>query len=180
MSNTEINTQDIGSYTRTIENLANTKEKFPFANSGKEHACVVMSNIFRTADSHVRIFAKNLNGTISKGEYLTQLENYLKKNKSISVLLEENPENRSEAINLIAKYKKDCPDKITISIADKDTLGKVRKDMKYHFTIADDRMFRFETDTENYTAVCDFNDSSSYKMLDTIFNALSVNSVQLG
>jgi hypothetical protein len=177
MENLEINTQDIGSYKLAIENLANKRESFNFTNSGAEHACVVMSNIFRTADTNVYLFAKNLNGMVSKGDYLTQLDNYLKKdNSKIDILLEENPSENSQAIEVLKKSKNQ---NIKISIANKELLSSRSKDKIYHFTIADNRMFRFETDTENYTAVCDFNDPTSFKVLKNLFEVLSVGATPL-
>ena len=48
-----------------------------------------------------------------------------------------------------------------------------------HFTVGDNRMFRSETDTINYTAVCNFNDPSSCERFNKIFQILSQNSIAI-
>lgn len=163
--------KDIDAYRIAIENLAATSSDYVFANSGAEHACIVMSNIFKTAQTNVYMFAKNLKGDVSKGEYLIQLEEYLKNRGYLQVLLEENSdENSSEAIKIMKKY----PNKISISVIDKTVLQKRQEIGNInHFTIADDKMFRYETDVVNYTAVCSFNDRKTYSQLNGLYKFLS-------
>ncbi|MBK6837540.1 MAG: hypothetical protein IPG90_04045 [Bacteroidetes bacterium] len=76
-------------YDEAIKTLADLKDSEIFDNSGPDHGTIVMSNIFRTATDHIRIFAGNLNGMVSKDEYLKELENYLSKGNKLSLILEK-------------------------------------------------------------------------------------------
>jgi hypothetical protein len=170
--------KNLSDYKLAIEHLANTCDPYVFANSGQDHACIVMSNIFRTAKNHVNIFARDLRGDVSKGEYLTSFENYLKTpGTSMSVLLEETPKPQSQAFEILKRHKRDNVKVYLINAVAKAAFTE--NGVLNHFTTADNRMFRFETDTEKYMAVCGFNDSGTVKILDERFSLLSNNCTSL-
>ncbi|MES2591294.1 MAG: hypothetical protein V4608_05380 [Bacteroidota bacterium] len=162
-------------YRVAIENLAATSSDFVFANSGAEHACIVMSNIFKTAKGNVNIFAKNLKGDVSKGEYLIQMENYLKTpTGNLKVVLEELiQDGASEAIKLMQKYAH----KVSVYVMNPDYLSS--RTQINHFTLADDKMFRYETDTVAYTAVCSFNDTKTCSQLNNLYSLYLDNSTKI-
>ena len=170
--------EDINEYKVAVKRLADTNSNFVFTNSGADHARVVMETIFKTSKEHINIFAGDLNGAVSKGDYLLALENYLKSGRSISVLLEKYDEKKtSEALELLLKYKKSGQTNISIAIANPKSLDASIKNN--HFTVGDNHMFRFETDMINYTAVCNFNDPASSERFNNIFFRLSQDSIAI-
>ncbi|MBL0258524.1 MAG: hypothetical protein IPQ03_13805 [Bacteroidetes bacterium] len=141
-------------YDEAIKTLADLKDSEIFDNSGPDHGTIVMSNIFRTATDHIRIFAGNLNGMVSKDEYLKELENYLSKGNKLSLILEKTPyrdSKKTTAIDIIEKYQKKFPNKISITCLNKNNPFL---NLGIHFTVGDDRMYRFETDVTKFTARC--------------------------
>ena len=159
-------------YDEAIKTLADLKDSEIFDNSGPDHGTIVMSNIFRTATDHIRIFAGNLNGMVSKDEYLKELENYLSKGNKLSLILEKTPyrdSKKTTAIDIIEKYQKKFPNKISITCLNKNNPFL---NLGIHFTVGDDRMYRFETDVTKFTARCSFNDSAFAINLLKIFDTL--------
>jgi len=163
---------NIEDYNKAISSLANTKDKMVFSNGGAAHAACVMSNIFKTSEKSIQIFAGNLNGDISNDpSYMKELESFINRGGQISLLLENKPEGSvSKAFNLLNVFSNLSPDKIKIKFTKQcltDDSGK-----RIHFTVGDSRMYRFETDTEKYTAICSFNNENTAKMLLNKFNEL--------
>jgi hypothetical protein len=165
---------NLDEYSLAIAKLASSKSNFQFTNSGENHARIVMSNIFKTSEYNIKMFAGNLKGDVSKGDYLTALESFLqKKGTKLTVLLEGNPDQNSAAFSLIRKYQNINKERISISLVSPEKLEATKVNgQNNHFTIGDDRMFRFETDTQQYTAVCNFNDLEKCQRLNDIFNVL--------
>ena len=161
-------------YSEAIKTLAETSDPEIFDNSGPDHATTVMSNIFRTSKNHVRIFAGDLGGNVSKGEYLIELERYLDKGNKLSIVLENRPKrgngDQKTAFDIIEKYNKINPNKVFIGYLNQNS---PYKNLGIHFTIGDERMYRLETDTNLYTARCSFNDPDFAFQLLEIFNTLA-------
>lgn len=170
---------DFEAYDNVIKELADNESSFVFTNSNPRHATIIIANIFRTAKDHIRIFARNLCGEVSNGEYLIQLESFVKRGKKLTVKLEEKEEsNNSEAIKLILNLQKSFPSKISIGVVKDDALKQIKHNSNiYHFTIGDERMYRFETDTENYIAVANFNDEHTCKELIKKFEEIPTEAI---
>jgi hypothetical protein len=163
-------------YAKAVSVLAENRDSTVFSNSGPGHATIVLSNIFRFATDHIRMFAGDLNGIVSKGDYLIRLHEYLSNNNRFSLILEKELDNEyiknNKALSLIYHHKKNN-NKITVwYINNKEAIKSVIGDKVFHFCVADNEKYRFETDTEKYTAVCSFNDSHKARRLIEIFNSL--------
>lgn len=155
-------------YKVAIENLARFKDTSIFNNSAPEHAAIVLGNIFQNATRHVKIFAGNFNGAVSNNQYyLDSLKQYLDRKLPVSIIFEKEPNPNSLALALLKEYKN--TNRISIR---KISEGKTLIHNK-HFTIADGRMFRLETCSENYQAQCSFNNPDVTNVLDSEFSALT-------
>ncbi len=162
-------------YQLAIENLAKQKDPYLFENTGPFHAAVVMGNIFETATKYVNIFAGDFNGAVSdKAVYLDGLGNYLERKKPLSIIFEREPNPNSLALQLIRKYAR-VNNNIDIRILNEDKDGNEQG----HFTIADDRMFRYEKSKDEYKALCSFNNISVVETLETKFSELLQKSTPL-
>jgi len=164
---------DISKYKTLIANLANIKDDYIFPNSSQQHATVVMCNIFRTAEEYVYIVAQDLAGHVSNADYVKALKDFLEKDDvELRVILDQRPVFRSEAINMILEQKNHSQNtKIEIGyVENTDSIRRFFGGQRIHFTIADERMFRKEIDTDKFIAIGSFNRTDYVKELKEIFN----------
>lgn len=161
------------SYNESVSFSANEKLNNVLYNEGNAHAIVIFSNIFRTAEQEILLYAKNIfsneNEVTSSPNYITSLINFLEKeNTQMKILLTEyNPENDNNILREnIIKYK----DKIKIRINTNQSIKKGGEPI--HFCIGDNRMYRLEYDTEARKAICNFNDITSCSKFISFFNQL--------
>lgn len=147
-------------YRKAIANLADREGQYIFPNSSANHAMVVMCNIFRTAKEYVYVFAGDLNGDVSKDEYIDELVRFMNRdNVELIVVLERKPQGKSDAVEAILKFRRENPTKkIKIGLAkDSECSLKLFNGQHRHFTISDDRMFRLELIPTKYIAQGSFN-----------------------
>jgi len=164
-----LNTFDL-KYKNAIDELANKQSSLSFNNSGPTHASIVISNIFKHTESIMRIYAKNMNGEISKiGDYLEQLQKFLESPKELRILIDELPYNKSKAFDLVTN---DSKSNISIKFAS----DELRKEIAFwynpgtHFITGDSKMFRLEYDSNGHQALCGFNNISQVKTLNRMFD----------
>lgn len=160
-------------YKRIVKSLADKKDGFPFHNSGEEHAAIVMSNIFRTAQKELFIIAGDFNGKVSSNpDYLLEFKSFLERGGSAQILLDKDFENiNAELQTLLKFYNYYYPEKVYLGFTDNkfldSTTGK-----PVHITIGDSRMYRLEYDTSAYMARCSFNDPEKVSEYLTQFKEL--------
>jgi len=170
---------DITTYEKVVSLLATSKSTRQFTNAGKDYATIVMKNIFKTSESSILLFAGGLKGDVSQGEYLAELENYLQKKSSyLTVLLEKAPPEDTDyqrnyrAISLIKKYRALNKNRFKIKVISQEKLDWLKNKYNgkvFHFTVGDYRMYRFETEMDNYEAIACFNDPKSSSILSERF-----------
>lgn len=170
-------------YRSEIERLASTGTNFFVPNSNNVHARIILSNIFKQSNSHIKILAKNLCGDVSKDEYITELESAINRKIKIEIKLESNSNSEnSKAIELIRQYKKNptFSDNVSIGLVKTSNLEllKLHNKKMYNFCVGDSKMFRLETDTENYVAIANFNDSFTCNKLTSIFDNLQTSQIE--
>jgi hypothetical protein len=168
---------ELAAYKIKVQSNADNRIYDELSNSGADHAKIIMSNILRTSKEHVRIFAGDLNGEVSNDpEYLMWLETLIFSGKKLHIKLEREPNRAtSKAFQKILELKKRFSKNITIEIVGDKNLDRLKLDDKvFHFTIGDDRMFRFETDINKYVAIANFNDKETAKLLIDKFNSLKI------
>lgn len=171
-------TANIEEFTASVEKIADEQGDIILSNSGKDKAAVVLSNIFRTTENSLKIFANKLdNDVCGQPNYLTELENCINRigYNNVYVLLENDPLPTSSAYILLKRHN------IAIKkISNKSEFFKKFKDESINFTVGDKRMFRLETDTVNYKALFCFKEVGISKQLTQIFeDNYTANSVVL-
>jgi len=158
--------------------LSISGENKTFLNSDEEHALEVLVRIFQTAQKEVRIFAGCLCHHVgNKQEYIIALSEFLERGGKLKILLNKYNEENAKASNLykrLAYYKeKNYPVEVKESKAcPYFTEDPSKKEI--HFTVADDKAYRIETDIEKRTAECNFNNPNLAKDLITFFDGLFV------
>lgn len=150
-----------------------------FLNSDEEKALVVLVELFKSAKQTVRIFAANLcNHVGSKDEYVEALSDFIEAGGEVRILLNNYQEDQlleSKLFKRLAFYQS-AKSKVFV----KQTMVKPyyigdEKKSEVHFTIADSKGFRIETDIEKRTARCNFNNPAeatpTAKFFDDVFDS---------
>lgn len=157
---------DLTSYFNYIETLARDNKNTVFLNSSAEHASYVMSRIFKYSVNHVKIFAGNLSGRVSNDyEYIINLNRFLTNGGRLSVLLQEYNETSPPSIFILFKKHK-----WNINIAKSGLKYYTDQEEEIHFTVGDERMYRLETDVNEFIASGNFNDPEMATMFSTYFD----------
>lgn len=157
-------------YKHSVSLLADSKSPLTFNNSGPSHASIVISTIFKHTKSRIRIYAKNLDGTISNiGDYQEELNQMLQRRVSIQVIVDEIPKPHSNAFKILHANN--------ASVEIKFSSDELKKNLAFHynpdthFIVADDLMFRLEYDNYRHQALCGFNDTKRSQQLIDIFDS---------
>lgn len=157
--------QELKEYREFVELLArgNNGEGVnrTFLNSDKEKALIVLVELFKSAKQTVRIFAANLCHYVgTEREYIESLSDFIEQNGCVNILL--NNYNEEEARNSslfkrLAYYQSEGKNVVIKKTAVHPYFIGDEKKKEVHFTTADSKGFRIETDIENRTARCNFN-----------------------
>jgi len=169
----------VGDYQSYIENLAKSGDSMFFQNSGPEHAAVVMTTIFKHSKNHIRIFAGNLNGPVVKNEnvalrkaYADELVSFIEeRNGTLQILLDEFDKDFliGELYSRLFLYTFLYSDRVQIK---KSKTSHFKPNVKkFHFTVGDNKLFRFEKDTAKHAAFGSFNHPDFSKDLINFFDA---------
>jgi hypothetical protein len=159
-------------YLQKIEYLALNQVNENFFNSGSNHALIVLNTIVRYAKNHIKVFAGNLCTDISNDkEYIDNLRTFFMNGGKMQVLLcDFNNDNNLSNKNISAVFK-DFSKNVTLKKTKNVVIMPSEKN-PIHFTVADSKMYRFETDTVNKIARGNFNDTRNSKILETVFDKL--------
>jgi len=164
---------ELDKYKNDIEFLATTEENFEYNNKGEAHAAVVLSTMLNHTKENFLMFSGELDKAVANQEiFIFALKNYLEENKPFKLLLEEMPKKPSKALDLVKKYAKSKSNveyKI-ITKTSKELLKDIFDGDMIHFSIADGKSYRLETDRKMYKAVCNFNDANIGVPLQELFN----------
>jgi len=145
-----------------------------FLNEGKEHANVVLSKIFESANTKVNM----LTGCMDDNVLLTDS---FKKSLN-SFLMKDNSELNIIFVQDITLDKDKCQlIGLTENFKSKVNLYKFKGNVSHdsqncHFTTADDKMFRFEYDIKDFKAKCSFNRPEQVTYLNEKFEEIKVSS----
>lgn len=157
-------------YENYIEGLAINEKNHLFFNSGKDHAIIVLSQIFSQAKNYVKLYSGNLNGGISSSDkYIKAVSGFLNRGGKLEILLEQFDSAKEPVIFELLKGSNNVSVK-----SHSCTLSSSSNQFKsIHFCIADGRMYRLENDTEKFTAQGNFNDKNVVQELESIFDKIS-------
>ncbi|MDD5183843.1 MAG: hypothetical protein PHS84_01120 [Paludibacter sp.] len=165
-------------YSENIEEYAKNSTDIEFFNSGDDHAQIVLTNIAKYSKKYIHIYSGNLCTDVSNNEeYLKYLRLFLIQGGNIQVLLCEfengdNPLNK-DIYKLFSQFKSNVTVKETKTILQDSNKNTV------HFTVADDKSYRLETDTIKKKARCNFNSPETTKLLNKLFEKIFNNSASL-
>jgi hypothetical protein len=160
---------NLDEYRKYIKKLADSDSENVFLNSGKDHAAIVLSTIFESADSYVHLFAGNMNGGVSsQQEYADSLFKFLAKGGELEILLSEFDASNEPKIFRTIRLAKSMGLKVEVKVTP-ERLVNDETGGELHFAVADDKMYRAEHDTDNFLAVGSFNDEAFTKILDAHF-----------
>jgi hypothetical protein len=162
-------------FANKVSTYANSDDNGVYSNTGKVHAAIVMGNIFNKTEKSIYAFAEDLNGTVTNNKYCRKYFDAVIDDENISMnyILRNDPyltedEEKLIVINKLLKRRKKLPEKTNLYLL-KDEHKKVYSN---NFTLADGKIYRYETDTENYIAKFSFNDTESSKLIKDIFDKL--------
>lgn len=158
-----------------------------FLNSDEDKALVVLVELFRSAKHVVRIFAANLcNHVGSKDEYIEALSDFIEAGGEVRILLnnyQEDQISQSKLFKRLAFYQSTGNRVVIKQTPVKPYYTGDESKKEVHFTIADDKGFRIETDVEKRTARCNFNNpeeaTSTAEFFDGVFNSPNSSSINL-
>ena len=157
-------------YEKEIMELALKQEDKVFYNSSSDHAAIVHKAIVKTASNCIRIFSSSMCSEISNNEdYLAAIKEYLTSSQDhlLNIVLTNYSE---KFLNMpIAGILRQFPSQVEVKRYEGNLLygGK-----PCHFTVADGRMFRFETDIDQHMAFGNFNNPEQAKKLTDIFDKI--------
>lgn len=167
-------------YRAAVESYALYKTNYLFHNEGAEHALIIFENIFKNANSCIRIAANNLwnDEVVNTKAYINAIVHFLDKDKTqLKIILTNFPEQEelrtTEQNNFyLTLYKHPAYREGRITIVDGEGKSfKFKKENKtIHFCTADSLMYRLEDDIEHRKAIGNFGDSQTAKELETVFD----------
>ena len=132
-----------------------------FMNSDEDKALVVLVELFKSAKTIVRIFAANLCQHVgNQKDYIEALSDFIEKGGEVKILLNKyNQESalQSDLYKRLAYYKSEGKPVFVKQTTARPYYINDESKKEVHFTIADSKGFRIETDTEKRTARCNFN-----------------------
>ena len=164
---------NMNEYKNAVTNIAAKGENNLLHNAGNDHALIIFENIFKNAQKEILISARDLtNSEVSnKEEYINSLLSFLDHNadSKLYILVSDFQES----------YKNfDLYKKLANSIAYKENRIKIKNSNGFqftsggitiHFCVADNRMYRLETDVQKRTAICNFGDEETANKLANAF-----------
>lgn len=171
-------------YAASVREKAIKPTDYLFHNEGNAHALIICRNIFSTAESKIRIAANQLynDEVVNTPEYIDAMRGFLDKHgTSLDVIICTAPDidkvrQNNTFYGMLFNHAAYSEGRVTIKVGDgksfKDETGTI-----VNFCIGDDRMYRFEDNTERRTAIANFKDHETAKELsqkfDEVFNGLT-------
>lgn len=165
-------------YADNVKDKAARKEDYLFHNEGNAHAKIILENLFRNADSHIRIAANTLNNeVVNSSEYMDAMKCFLDKdNTRLDIIVTQIPRkgdvNMDDSLyGLLLNHHAYNDGRITVKSGE----GKSFRDKdgeRVNFCTGDDMMFRLEDNIEARTAVANFNNPDTTRTLINTFDGV--------
>lgn len=169
-------------YRRYIQRLREEESEELFKNSDSDHAVIVLSELFQSAEEEVWILTQTMSDDIYQTkECLYSLEKFLnKENVKLRIILAEFDEKKwksSRISKTLSSYNNGEKKKVEVYQTKLDISFIVDKDVrqKINFAVADARSYRFELDIQTREAIGSFNGKSQAERLVDLFNKIIEN-----
>lgn len=178
MANEKSTTVTIEDYRQFVASLATGDGiNRVFMNSDEDKALVVLVELFKSAKTIVRIFAANLCQHVgNQKDYIEALSDFIEKGGEVRILINQYDKDtavQSDLYKRLAYYKSEGKPVYLKMTTIKPYYINDESKKEVHFTIADSKGFRIETDTEKRTARCNFNNPEEaagvVKFFDEVF-----------
>lgn len=173
-------------YKKAVEHLASTKMDNEFTNKGPVHAAIVLTNMLKNTENHIKFFSGEFNRAVSNDiNFYCALEEYTKSGKELSLMLENIPcdAEKSDSLKLVLSLAKQVDSNVKVGIINHDDIKKLSSHFQskkaFHFAVSDNIAFRVETEREDYKAVCNFNEPITAKKLSSIFDQYFKNATMI-
>lgn len=166
----------INNYEQFVRLLARNNDDRTFLNSDEAHALTVFVQMFRSAMEEVRIFAGCLCKYIgNEPEYIIALSEFIERGGKLYILLNAYDESLAKESNLFKRlsYYKSLSKPVYIKTSNTHPyMLKDGKKNEVHFSVADNKAYRIETDIVKRSAVCNFNNPVLAKQITELFDEL--------
>jgi hypothetical protein len=166
-------------YKEFVRFLSENRVRKEFLNSDQEHALSVFINLFGQASKIVRIFAGCLSVELSnRPEYIVAISDFIERGGDVRILLNKYDESliiKSNLMRRLSYYSsiEEYREHIKIKSTKKKFFYVEDPDKKeLHFTVVDENAYRIETDVEERSATCNFNNPENAKVLVKLFDEL--------
>ena len=158
-----------------------------FLNSDVDKALIVLVELFKSAKTIVRIFAANLCQHVgNEKDYIEAISDFIERGGEVRILLnnfDREAAQQSDLYKRLAYYKSESKHICVKETTARPYYTNDESKREVHFTIADSKGFRIETDTEKRTARCNFNNPEEaegvIKFFDDEFEKPYANEINL-
>lgn len=165
-------------YKGFVRSVALSNENRTFLNSDEDHAVDVLEQLFQLSKDEVRIFAGCLCKHVgNRTEYIVALSEFIERGGKLYILLnayDEDAARKSSLYKRLAYYMADGKPIVVKSTQSHPYRVSDEDKKEVHFTVGDRRAYRIETDIENRTAECNFNNpvlaGETADFFDSLFN----------
>lgn len=170
-------------YEANVREKARSKTDYLFHNEGNDHALIICENIFKTAESHIRIAANQLynDQVVNTPRYIEAMKFFLdKSNTKLDIIITNAParedvQKEGTLYGMIYDHSAYKEGRIRIKVGEGKSFRNDAGEM-VNFCTGDNRIFRFEDDIENRTAIANFNEPKTTQELilefDKVFGIL--------
>lgn len=162
--------QELEIYAQAVQNLADGEVDHVLMNSGNDHAKIIFKNIFRTAKNYVYIAAGDLLNceVVNNHEYITALRQFLdRKGSRLRVMVSDYDDSKAKQSDFFKTLSQYPGEKVIVQ--DMHGAKIYASGNQVHFCVADDRIYRLETDVRNRKATCNFKDPDYSSILKRVF-----------
>ena len=151
-----------------------------FLNSDEEHALIVLTELINMAKEELRIFAGSLTGKVgSDPEYIIALSEFIERGGKLFILLNDYQPNSSEAkssrlYRRLSYYQSLDKPVIIKSTNTRPSRTNDPNNTPVHFTVADRKGYRLETDTNERSAQCSVHDPLLSSAIADFFDGIFI------
>ena len=153
--------ESIAKYHAMVKRLFDNNSEDLFPNSSKEHSAAIIEEIMLHAKHDIKIFCSRLSADVwDKEPIRNALIKAVCRGVEISVITQQQADRTSELFSLMT----------SLDITVREESGS---DVEFNFIVADKKMFRFERDSTERSAIASANCSELAEPLDDFFALIS-------